>query len=179
MQINNKYRQVSVINLKNVALLALTFMLICWANSIFAHQQKAAETTMLINNDGTKLEVTHRFYLHDTEHAVQAIIDKKADIINSEKTQQQFADYVAKQFVTRDLSDKLLPLSNVGFEVEGKFFWVYQEVALTSQLNGVKVFNGALRELWPTQVNMVNIEGQGRVRTLYFNEQKDWLEVKF
>ena len=53
----------------------------------FAHQQKAAETTVLFNKRSGELEVTHRFYLHDTEHAVQALFDKNADILDSEKTQ--------------------------------------------------------------------------------------------
>ena len=41
------------------------------------------------------------------------------------------------------------------------------------------LYNGALRELWPTQVNMVNIEGMGKVRTLHFSDNNDWLEVAF
>ena len=148
-------------------------------NLAFAHQQKAAETTVLFNKRSGQLEVSHRFYMHDTEHAVQSLFDKNADIINSEKTQQQFADYVAKQFLVHTLTDEALPLSSVGYEVEGKFFWVYQETKIPSKLDGVKLFNGALRELWPTQINMVNIEGKGKVRTLYFSDNKDWLITKF
>lgn len=160
-------------------LLLSSFVVIVGANPVFAHQQKSAETTMLISKDHQQLEVTHRFYLHDTEHAVQAILDKKADIINSKNTQQQFADYVATQFAAQTLIDEDLSFINVGYEVEGKFFWVYQEALLPGPLKGIKVFNGALRELWPTQINMVNIEGQGKVRTLYFNDQNDWLVVEF
>lgn len=162
----------------------LTFMLVMAANLsttnlAFAHQQKAAETTVLFNKRSGQLEVSHRFYMHDTEHAVQSLFDKNADIIDSEKTQQQFANYVTKQFLARTLSDKELVLTNVGYEVEGKFFWVYQEMAIPSKLAGVKLFNGALRELWPTQINMVNIEGKGEVRTLYFSENEDWLITTF
>ncbi|TPH12273.1 DUF6702 family protein [Litorilituus lipolyticus] len=149
------------------------------ANPVFAHQQKAAETTVLFNKRSGHLEVMHRFYLHDTEHAVQKLFDKHADIISSSKTQQQFADYVAKQFLARDLDDKALTLNNVGFEVEGKFFWVYQDAKLPIELKGIKLYNGSLRELWPTQINMVNIEGKGQVKTLYFSDSKDWLVTTF
>jgi len=148
-------------------------------NFAFAHQQKAAETTVLFNKRSGQLEVSHRFYMHDTEHAVQSLFDKNADIISSEKTQKQFAGYVAKQFLARTLTDENLPLTSVGYEVEGKFFWVYQETAIPSTLGGVKLFNGALRELWPTQINMVNIEGKGQVRTLYFSDNNDWLVTQF
>lgn len=148
-------------------------------NPALAHQQKAAETTVLFNKRSGQLEVSHRFYIHDTEHAVQSLFDKNADIINSEKTQQQFANYVARQFHLRTLTDETLPISSVGFEVEGKFFWVYQETDIPVNLKGVKIFNGVLRELWSTQINMVNIEGKGKVRTLYFSDNEDWLITNF
>jgi len=168
-----------VIKSTHLLLISLTLILTAWVNISFAHQQKSAETTILITKDGKQLEVSHRFYLHDTEHAVQVLLDKNADILSSDKTQKQFADYVKKQFTVQTLNDKPLALNSIGYEVEGKFFWVYQEVAISPALKGLKVRHGSLRDLWPTQVNMVNIEGKGAVRTLYFNEQKDWLMIRF
>lgn len=157
-----------------VAVLALLV-----TSDLLAHQQKAAETTLLFNKNSNKLEVMHRFYLHDTEHAVQHLFDKKADILESAKTQKQFADYVKTQFLARDLTDKALSLKTVGYEVDGKFFWVYQEVDLPENLEGIKLFNGALRDLWPMQINMVNIEGKGKIQTLYFSENQNWLTAQF
>ena len=159
--------------------LFLFMALMVVSNIVFGHQQKAAETTVLFNKNTDKLEVMHRFYLHDTEHAVQSLFDKNADILNSTKTHQQFAEYVAEQFIVSTLSNIQLPLINVGSEIDGKFFWVYQETALPKELEGLKLFNGSLRELWPTQINMVNIEGAGKVRTLYFSDNKAWLIAKF
>ncbi|QOL27202.1 hypothetical protein LP316_01105 [Thalassotalea sp. LPB0316] len=149
-------------------------------NTAFAHQQKAAETTVLFNKRSGHLEIMHRFYLHDTEHAVQDLFnDKHADILDSEKTQQQFADYVSQQFYAKTLTDQTITLNTVGFEVDGKFFWVYQDAPLPKTEKGLKLYNGALRDLWPTQINMVNVEGQGPVKTLYFQDNKDWLAVYF
>lgn len=164
---------------KSAALFLSAILMVIASASALAHQQKAAETTVLFNKRSNQLEVMHRFYMHDTEHAVQSLFDKNADIINSEKTQKQFADYVAEQFLARSLANENLALSNVGFEVEGKFFWVYQETKLPENMKGIKLFNGTLRELWPTQINMVNIEGKGEVRTLYFSDDKTWLIAEF
>ncbi len=158
-------------------LIAVLFLLV--ANNTFAHQLKAAETTVLFNKQSNQLEVMHRFYLHDTEHAVQHLFDKKADIIGSTETQHDFANYVATQFFIKDLANNTLALNDVGFEVDGKFFWVYQETKLPTDITGIKLFNGALRELWPTQINMVNIEGKGEIKTLYFTKNEDWLVTKF
>jgi hypothetical protein len=163
----------------SIAVFLMVISNIVSTNIAFAHQQKAAETTVTFNKRSGQLEVSHRFYMHDTEHAVQALFDKNADIINLKETQQQFADYVAKQFLVRTLADEELPLKTVGYEVEGKFFWVYQETAIPKGLDGLKLFNGSLRDLWPTQINMVNIEGKDKVRTLYFSDNKDWLVTTF
>lgn len=157
----------------------ISVIMLMVSGNTLAHQQKAAETTVLFNKRSGQIEIMHRFYLHDTEHAVQALFDKHADILDSKKTQQQFAEYVAKQFLVQNLAGQALPLNDVGFEVEGKFFWVYQETTAPKTIEGVKLYNGSLRDLWPTQINMVNIEGKGEVRTLYFSDNKDWLIAKF
>ncbi|KZN28545.1 hypothetical protein N480_10665 [Pseudoalteromonas luteoviolacea S2607] len=163
---------------KHIHLLATVLMLLM-STTLMAHQQKASETTALFNKNTGQLELMHRFYLHDTEHAVQSLFDKHADILSSKKTQQQFADYVAKQFQLKTLNGDAIKLTDVGFEVDGKFFWVYQETKLPETAAGIKMFNGALRDLWPTQVNMVNVEGKGKVRTLYFSHDKTWLVTRF
>ena len=76
-------------------ILALIVLIMgAFTTNLYAHQQKAAITKVLFNKNTGNLEVMHRFFLHDTEHAVQALFDRSADILNSEKTQQQFADYV-------------------------------------------------------------------------------------
>jgi hypothetical protein len=163
---------------KGLAFILLMALMVV-SNGVFGHQQKAAETTVLFNKNTNKLEVMHRFYLHDTEHAVQSLFDKNADILNSDQTHQQFAKYVAEQFMLSTLNNTKLPLANIGSEIDGKFFWVYQETALPKELTGLKLFNGSLRELWPTQINMVNIEGAGKIRTLYFSDNQTWLIAKF
>ena len=163
------------------SLMVLGFILV--ATQGLAHQQKAAETTILFNQRSGQLEVMHRFYLHDTEHAVQKLFNKKgekpADILNSKKTQAQFAEHVAEQFLIKHLDGKDLKLNDVGFEIEGKFFWVYQDTPLPKTTEGIKIYNGTLRKLWPTQINMVNVEKQGKTRTLYFSDNKDWLITRF
>lgn len=161
-----------------LASLLMVASVVC-SNTALAHQQKAAETTVLLNKRSNHVEIMHRFYLHDTEHAVQSLFNKTADILDSKETQQQFADYVAEQFFARTLDGKALPLSNVGYEVEGKFFWVYQDTPLPANLEGMQLYNGSLRDIWPMQINMVNVEGKGNVKTLYFQDDKDWLVVKF
>nr|WP_241737484.1 DUF6702 family protein [Neptunicella marina] len=142
------------------------------------HQQKAAITTVLFNARTHHIEVMHKFYLHDAEHAVRVIFGQHADILNSKETQQTFSDYVAKRFeLLKD--DKPLPLSKVGFEIDGKFFWVYQETDIPVELHNLSVRHNALRELWPSQINTVNIEGKDDIKTLTFTGATELLSVEF
>lgn len=161
-------------------LIALLFGLsLSFSAGTQAHQIKAAITTVLFNPRTENIEVMHRFNLHDAEHAVKALFDKQADILDDSATQQQFADYVTKRFALLDAKQHSLALKTVGYETEGKFFWVYQETQQPPELAGLTIRHDALRDLWPTQVNTLNVEGIGDVKTLTFEGNARLLEVEF
>lgn len=144
-----------------------------------AHQLKTAITTVLFNPHTQNIEVMHRFNLHDAEHAVKALFDKTADILGNPKTQQEFAEYVAARFTLLNAKGEPLALKPVGYESEGKFFWVYQETAEPPELDGLKIRHDALRDIWPSQVNTLNVEGNGPLKTLTFTDNVTLLEVSF
>lgn len=148
-------------------------------NSAIAHQQKMAITTVLFNPQTNNLEVTHRFDLHDAEHAVKKIFDAGADIIRSEKTQADFAQYVVKRFAIYDMKKVELPLDFVGTELEGKHFWVYQETPAPANLAGLYIQHNALRDIWYEQTNTINVEGMGDIQTLTFTDSTELLNVEF
>ena len=159
-----------------MALLATVIMTVAPAS---AHQQKAAISKVLFNPRTQNIEVMHRFYMHDAEHAVREIFSKSADIIKSKETQEKFARYVADRFSIATQDGKALPLTEVGFEADGKFFWVYQETAQLKDLQNLVVRHNALRDLWPSQVNTVNFEGKGKIKTLTFEDNTELLKVEF
>lgn len=145
----------------------------------FAHQQKAAISKLLFNHRSGHLEVMHRFYMHDAEHAAREILGKDADIVGSKETQATFAQYVAERFTLNVHPDPETPLSLLGFEQEGKFFWVYQEMPMPKNIEGLSMQHQALHDIWPEQHNTVNIEGLGDLQTLEFEQNTELLTVKF
>lgn len=156
-------------------LLALLF----FSATTSAHQIKAAITTVLFNPHTQNIEVMHRFNLHDAEHAVKALFDKNADILDDEKTQQEFAHYIEQRFSLLDINKQPLALKTVGYEIEGKFFWVYQETEEPPALEGLTIRHDALRDLWPDQINTLNVEGHGDIKTLTFSNNVELLSVEF
>lgn len=142
-----------------------------------AHQQKAAVSSVLFNARSNKVEVYHRFFIHDAEHAVKHLFGKKGDIIASKATQEQFANYAARQFELHNLQQQKLPLKLLGYEVEGKFFYVYQELPIPANLKGLVVKQAALLEIWSQQQNLVNVEGRGPVQSLQFSRGNDQQQI--
>lgn len=149
------------------------------AFSLSAHQQKTSISTVLFNSRTENIEIMHRFRVHDAEHAVKEIFGKKADIIGSQETQKQFSDYVNQRFNLFDSQEQPLPLKTVGFELEGKFFWVYQETLQPTKLDKLTVRHNALRDLWPEQVNTINVEGKGELQTLTFSDSIELQTISF
>jgi hypothetical protein len=146
--------------------------------SLNAHELKTALSTVLFNKRAGNIEVVHRFNIHDAEHAVREVFGRSADIVGSAETQDTFADYVVERFTMLDMDGLPLPLEYLGFEVEGKFFWVYQEAPIVDG-GGLIIGHNALREIWPDQINTVNVEGRGDIQTLTFTGSAEYLSVDF
>lgn len=144
-----------------------------------AHEMKAALTKVLLNERSGNIEVMHRFYVHDAEHGVKQLFDKSADLLNSEHTQQTFSGYVSKEFALATLDGRQITLTLLGGQLDGRYFWVYQEAAIPAGLTGLRIQHKALQALWPTQVNTVNIEGRGEVKSLSFDSKTGWQQLSF
>lgn len=169
-------------NIRMIRLLSVGFVLglsvLVWAGNISAHQQKAAITEILFNPRTGNIEVSHRFLLHDAEHAVRLLFDPKADIISDEQTQDRFARYVTESFdialpvstsqTSQTDDNRTLALSLVGHEIERQWMWIYQEIAIPEGLNGLEVAQQAMTDLWESQYNTVNIKRNDKVQTLVF-----------
>ncbi|MEP0355579.1 MAG: DUF6702 family protein [Paraglaciecola sp.] len=147
------------------------------AFSLCAHQQKTSISTVLFNPRTNNIEIMHRFRVHDAEHAAKEIFGKDADMIDSESTQKQFSNYVNERFSLFDSQQQPIELKVVGHELEGNFFWVYQETTQPTKLENLTIRHDALRDLWPEQVNTINVEGKGKLQTLTFADSVELLEV--
>jgi hypothetical protein len=163
-----------------LSLALLTFLLASMpVLSVFAHQQKAAITRIELNPRTNMLEVMHRFELHDAEHAVKEVFDGSADIIQSKETQSQFAHYVIARFGIYYPNNDALPITLVGFETEGKHFWIYQETPKPESLAGLQIVHNALRDIWFAQTNTVNVKLDKEINTLTFTDNTEVLKIDF
>ncbi len=159
--------------------LSVIIMLSLLAAQVSAHQQKSGLTTVLFNPRTNNIEVMHRLYLHDAEHAVKHLFDKRADIIGNTDTQAKFAQYVAQRFSLFNELDQAFTLDLVGYEVDGQHVWIYQETAKPPHVGKISVRHDVLRDIWPEQNNLINFEGKGPVQSLEFADNVKLLSVEF
>lgn len=164
-----------------IGLLRLTALLalLMAAVNTGAHQQKESITQVLFNERTGNIEVMHRFILHDAEHAVEGLFGKGADLLGNASDRQRFADYVHTRFSLTDQDGETITLAPVGHEIDGAHLWVYAEAPVPEDLTGLNVAHEALRDLWPSQTNLVNVERDGELRSALFNGSSREITVRF
>jgi hypothetical protein len=146
----------------------LLMLLLLAAPAAGAHQEKETLTRVLFNPRTGNIEVMHRFLLHDVEHAVKELRNDKADILNSYEDREYFSSYVHQHFFLNDQQDRSLPLHPVGHEIDGRFLWVYAETGIPAHIQSLTLRYDFRRGIWPGQVNLVNIERNGVVKSAAF-----------
>ncbi len=149
------------------ALIALATALCVLAGAAAAHQQRVALTTVLFNERTGNLEVAHKLFVHDAEHAAEEMWGS-ADIVSDAARQKRFADYVRARFTLWDATGEKIPLKPVGHEIDGPYLWVYHEAPAPSSAARLTVDDRILRDFWSDQSNLVNIEQGGFVGSLTF-----------
>ncbi len=159
--------------------LCLTCAAVFLVGSALAHQQKTSVSVVQLQPHFQSVDITHRFNIHDVEHALKLLGYAQFDITSDIKAQEAFSSYVYQRFSIRYDQDRPLVLKPVGFEVEGNAFWIYQEAAINPAVEKLEVANNVLREVWPEQSNLVNFEGFGEIQSLRFADQDQWQNILF
>jgi len=150
------------------------------ATHSYAHQQKETVTRVLFNPRSGNLEVAHRLYVHDAEHAIEKTLGKSVALIEDQSSLDLLGDYVAKNYIMRyALNQQPIELRSIGLEVEGKFLWIYQETPAPKAMHEIEVFNTIFRDVWKRQRNLVNFEREGKVRSLEFSTDDRWKSIRF
>ena len=151
-------------------------------STVEAHQQKNAVTRILFNENTGNIEVMHRFFIHDAEHAAGLIFGERQMLAESRESRELFSSYVINRFSIeasfREGNSEVLGLSYVGEEVDGQFLWVYQEIPAQDDIMAFTIVNLTLRDVWSDQSNLVNIERDGRIYSLTFDGSAEVLTVK-
>lgn len=148
-----------------------------FAEAGVAHRAPGSLTTIEWNARTGKTEVVHRLHSHDAELGVGTITDTPQLSALSLEGRARIALYVEERFGIRQ-NDEALRLDLLGAELVADYLLVYQE--LPARLEGeISVRDDILRDVFPAQINQVNIQDGRAVRTLTFAGDDGWKAFLF
>jgi hypothetical protein len=155
----------------------LAFLLLAVAPAS-AHRMPGSLSTIKANPVTGVIEIIHRLHNHDAELGLATLLGDRTFTLETLVGRAQLALYVEDRFTVAGVEDgsqgEPLALELVGAELDGEFVLVYQE--FHGELPAtVAVRDDILRDVFPDQVNHVNIAVGGEVRSLTFSEDDKWL----
>ena len=137
-----------------------------------AHRAPGSLSTVEYNSSNDTTEIVHRLHSHDAELGVGTMLEQADLSVLTLEGRAWIALYVEERFQIES-EEGPLPLSLVGAELAADYVLVYQE--MQGRLPEViDVRDDILRDAFPEQINQVNINTDGRVRSLMFTNSDEW-----
>lgn len=133
-----------------------------------AHREAASHTAITWNAASKTLDVTHRFHMHDAATGLARAGFIERPNLLSLKARAQLALYTDENFTLKTLSNADIALDIVGVDYDSKNVYVFQQAALQQAPIGLSISCQLLSRLVPRQVNDIDIDLGGPVRSLRF-----------
>ncbi|MEM8986442.1 MAG: DUF6702 family protein [Pseudomonadota bacterium] len=159
-----------------LAAVAGAFVIAGGLTPVSAHRQRIALTTVRWDATAQALQVIHRLHAHDAGHFLETDPDAAVTDI---KGRARLALHVEEQFRLFSTEGVPLPLKMVGAELDRNYVFVYQEMPLSQPPAALAIENGVFQDLFSDQINHVNFEMGGAVKTLVFEKGDGKKRVSF
>lgn len=154
-----------------------------------AHRLPTTETTIAPLEDGA-LGITHRFHTHDVIRILLADPEIGQPDPTDLEHQARFALYVADHFeIALPGSDEFqrqpVEAEILGAELDGDYFFVYQELALPADVDTLWFRSTLLSELderWMSHLNLETGNGSGdgeTIRSASFSGRSKWQKIEY
>lgn len=145
---------------------------LCFSTFAFAHREPGSLTTIKWNQASEITEITHRLHSHDAELGIGDTLGLPGLSALDLAGRAHIALYVEENFHIAGF-DGDIELTLIGAELVGDHVLVYQEHRgrLPAQ---IRIQDGILRDVYPEQVNLVNIEDRDTTRSLTFADDDTW-----
>lgn len=139
-------------------------------NSASAHRFHFGMTDISYNERTGSTEIVHAYTAHDIEALLLNLYQRQFDLSDPED-QDVLRKYVERQFWIAGQDAKRLPAKWIGMTIDANSVVIYQEIEDTPLTRAATIRQGVLIDFLPEQVNTVNLNAGGAVRSLTFNRQ--------
>lgn len=134
-----------------------------------AHDFHMGMADISYNQRTGSTEIVHTYTGHDLAALLTNLYGRQFDLGRPD-SEAPLRRYVEKQFTITDKDGKSLPLHWVGARVDADTVVVFQEIPATKIGKGSRIHNALLVDFLPSQRNTVNVETDGTVKTLFFDQ---------
>jgi hypothetical protein len=136
-----------------------------------AHNFHAGITDISFNARSGSTEVVHTYMAHDVEALLTNLYQRQFDL-SAPDDQEVLRKYVEQQFWLQGQDKRKLPLRWVGMTVDAQSVVIYQEAEQAPLAKLALVHDAVMTDFMPDQVNTVNINENGAIRTLNFDSKR-------
>ena len=114
-------------------------------------------------------EIVHTYTSHDVSTLLANLYGRSFDLGQAD-SEPPLRRYVEKQFYLAGPDKQRLPLQWIGVKADADSVVIFQEIAGTRLQPGTRIHNALLIDFLPSQKNTVNLQTDGTVQTLVFDQ---------
>ena len=135
-----------------------------------AHDFHTSLTEMRYNVKSKNFEISLRVFTDDLEKVLSATNqNRKFTLENNDKNDPLVEAYIRKHFVVVNPKNQKLNINYIGREKEGEATWIYLELPVNESINGSKIQNDVLIDMFDDQTNILNIFIQNQKKSYLYN----------
>lgn len=118
-----------------------------------------------------------RIFADDLENALTRRANARVSLDRTPDVDKQILAYVNDSFELKNKNGQQKRLTWVGKEVKVDAVWLYVEAPMPEGLDGAQLRNRLLFEMFPEQVNIVDIKDRKRKANLVFAAGDDFKQI--
>ena len=153
-----------------VFLLTTSLRLMPYNLRLKAHDFHTSLTEMRYNTKSKTFEISLRVFTDDLQKVLSATNqNRKFTLENNDKNDSLVEAYIRRHFVVINPKNQKLNINYIGKEKEGEATWVYLELPVNESINGSKIQNDVLIDMFDDQTNILNIFMQNQKKSYLYN----------
>jgi hypothetical protein len=153
-----------------VFILQTSFLLSPFSSLLSKHDFHTSLTEMRYNIKSKTFEISLRVFTDDLQKVLSTTNQNKKFLVENNDKNDPFVEaYIHKNFVVTNPKNQKLNINYIGKEKEGEATWIYLEMPVNESINGSKIQNNVLIDMFEDQTNILNIFVQNQKRSYLFN----------
>ncbi|GAA3999682.1 hypothetical protein GCM10022408_08330 [Hymenobacter fastidiosus] len=155
--------------------LILVLVLLAAGLAAGAHAYHASIMDVRYNAGKQQLEVALKVFTDDFEKALSVGQPRPVSLAETPKAQ---VTPLISALLTRAVGfgtkpGEVLPLTFIGFQKESDAHWLYFSVKLARPINGIYLRHRLLLDTFPDEMNIVNVEANGKKQSALFRDGEE------